>query len=633
VIEVPPETEAECATDNDPILRAVGQARVHDSLLLDQLSGLLAAPLGDLDALGHVARLLVPHAADLALIDVLADDGTPQRVAVEYAANPALAALLHESAADLRDDTYATTLVVLRSGAPYLQETCAADGFELFLASARLTQYEQDLLRTLQPCSYLAVPLNWRGRTLGVITLLYTAMSGRRYDGGDQVWTQQLAGRIAAALAIAHLERAAQQAGVQMARLERALEHSQAFERATLEATSAPIVLLDALGRIQRLNPVAEKLLGTQAVRLVGRAFWQLAPPDEIAALRTAFDAIHTDGAPREEGCHWLSSAGSRRYIRWTLTPLLGSDGGVAYVLAVGDLADDIARQAAVGAAADYLSQLHTFMAALDSATTIEDVARTTLAQARAMLGASASVLLRCSANGVSLETIAAVGYPEGLRVPLSLPVPLVTAVRTGEPVVLQSPEEAHQAGYDGLAYQVQPGAGALAAIPLKTHGRVIGALELSFIGTHIFGADDLAFLRVLAAQCAWAIEHVQLCASQDQQLDSARSLAHLTPLSSREHEVLELLVQGLSHPDIATRLGVGTATVKTHIDHLCAKLDISGSARSRSLATRALLLGLARQEGESPTPASQLGYRRRPNPPDSRIDRLANSRWTQAPD
>jgi PAS domain S-box-containing protein len=599
VIEVQPESDLSCAADDEPVSRPGGQTRIRDNLFLDQLNGLLAAPLDGDEALGQVARLLVPRAADLALIDVLAHDGTPQRVAVEYAANPSLAALLHQSAADLRDDTYAATLVVLRSGAPYLQETCAADGFERFLASARLTQDERQLLRTLQPCSYLAVPLNWRGRTLGVLSLLYTAMSGRRYDGGDQVWAQQLAGRIAAMLAMAHLERTAQQATHQVAQLERALERCQAFERAVLDATSVPIVLLDALGRIQRLNPVCDKLLGAPRARCIDRAFWHLVPPDEVAAVRATIDAIHVDGSAREQSCHWLSWAGNRRFIRWTLTPLLGPDGGVSYVLAVGDLADDIARQATVGATADCLSQVHLFMAALDSAATIDDIARTTLAEIRATLGATDGVVMRCSADGLSLEAIAAIGYPDDLCVPLSVPVPLVTAVCTGEPVVLQSLDEARQAGYDRHADQWQQNAGAWAAVPLKADGRVIGAFELSFPTAHLLDADDRAFLLVLAAQCARAIEHLGECASQDKQRHRQACLAPSVPyvaaLSSREHDVLDLLVQGLSHRDIATRLGVGTATVKTHVDHLCEKFDVSGRARSRGLAARALLLGLGR--------------------------------------
>jgi PAS domain-containing protein len=267
---------------------------VRDSLLLDQLGGLLAASQDGLDVLRQVARLLVPRAADLAVIDVLTDDGVPQRVTVECAANPALATVLHQSPADLRDGTYATTLMVLRSGTPCLRERCDPAEFELFLASARLTHGEQELLRTLQPRSYLAVPLISRGRCLGVISLLYTVLSGRRYAGTDQAWAQQLAGRLAATLEIARLERAAQEACARQAHLERELERERAVERAVVDAASGPIVVLDALGRLQRLNPVAERLLGSRPGELIGRPLWQLVPQDEAAAVRATLDAQAT---------------------------------------------------------------------------------------------------------------------------------------------------------------------------------------------------------------------------------------------------------------------------------------------------------------------------------------------------
>ena len=48
-----------------------------------------------------------------------------------------------------------------------------------------------------------------------------------------------------------------------------------------------------------------------------------------------------------------------------------------------------------------------------------------------------------------------------------------------------------------------------------------------------------------------------------------------LAELTQREHEVLGCLGEGLSNQQIAHRLGVGEATVKTHLARIFAKLDL----------------------------------------------------------
>jgi len=49
--------------------------------------------------------------------------------------------------------------------------------------------------------------------------------------------------------------------------------------------------------------------------------------------------------------------------------------------------------------------------------------------------------------------------------------------------------------------------------------------------------------------------------------------------LSDREHEVLKLIAEGLSAPEIGARIHLSTATVKTHLQHLYEKLGVSERA------------------------------------------------------
>ncbi len=59
-------------------------------------------------------------------------------------------------------------------------------------------------------------------------------------------------------------------------------------------------------------------------------------------------------------------------------------------------------------------------------------------------------------------------------------------------------------------------------------------------------------------------------------------------PLSAREHEVLQLVAEGLSNGEIAARLVITTATVKKHLEHIYLRLDVhtrtAAVARARGL-------------------------------------------------
>ncbi len=61
----------------------------------------------------------------------------------------------------------------------------------------------------------------------------------------------------------------------------------------------------------------------------------------------------------------------------------------------------------------------------------------------------------------------------------------------------------------------------------------------------------------------------------------SASPTAELSGLTVREREVLGLIGQGLNNTEIAERLFVSTATVKTHINNLFAKLDLRDRAQA----------------------------------------------------
>jgi two-component system NarL family response regulator len=73
----------------------------------------------------------------------------------------------------------------------------------------------------------------------------------------------------------------------------------------------------------------------------------------------------------------------------------------------------------------------------------------------------------------------------------------------------------------------------------------------------------------------------------------NSRQTQRADPLGSREREVLQLLAEGMTSGEIATEMGIATATVDTHRRNIMRKLDLHSVAELTKHAIREGLTGL----------------------------------------
>lgn len=170
--------------------------------------------------------------------------------------------------------------------------------------------------------------------------------------------------------------------------------------------------------------------------------------------------------------------------------------------------------QRKVEQAARRSAQLQQITAELSRAMTSRQVLDVFLKLGLEALGAPAGFVALLSEDGTSLEIDASSGFSsDAIRpwqhLPLSAPLPITDAVRTGALITLGTQEEKH-ARYPVLQ-DATWGYPALAASSLRAGGKRLGGLGIAYSEPRVFDEEERNFLLVLSRQCAEALERARL--------------------------------------------------------------------------------------------------------------------------
>jgi PAS domain S-box-containing protein len=253
---------------------------------LAEASDMLSSSLDYRETLSSVARLVVPTLADWCVVDVLDENGSLERLAVEHP-DPGKVALVRKLQERYPPDPDEPSGVyqVLRSGEPEMM----AEIPEEFLEAAAVDAAHREILRELGLRSYMVVPLVARARTLGAISMI-AAESGRRYGQADLALAQELARRAALAVDNARLYEEAQTEIAEREWAQEELRDSRDQLDAILRGVADGVTAQDPTGRIIYANEAAARMIGFPSAR----EFMEARPGDVLMR----FELLDEEGHP-----------------------------------------------------------------------------------------------------------------------------------------------------------------------------------------------------------------------------------------------------------------------------------------------------------------------------------------------
>jgi PAS domain S-box-containing protein len=287
--------------------------------------------------------------------------------------------------------------------------------------------------------------------------------------------------------------------------------------------------------------------------------------PEDHAAVQDAMRTALAERGTFLVECRVLRTDGA---VRWTVSRarvVVDPSGRPVRILGtVVDVTDAREQSERRLSAVQRAAAIAEVAAALANATRIEELADVAQRGAQ-VLGAQSSALAVFDPGGGPLRLhlthwlvdAARAGAdvelpPHGIEIALDDSLPTQYAARHGRRVFLSNPDEARARFPKMDEITAVLGVHALAALPLRVEGRVLGSFVVVWAAEHPFAGDDLEVLEALAAQIALSVSRLQAAAE--------RAAAVAAMAEANRH--LQLLAD-------AGRVLSGTLDIATQIEQL----------------------------------------------------------------
>ena len=268
---------------------------------------------------------------------------------------------------------------------------------------------------------------------------------------------------------------------------------------AVVEGVPVGVLILDADLRVVRANAALCQLSGGDEAAHLGRPLADVIPWIPEADVRRV---LATGTAEELE----LSTAGRPGRFAVGVRPLSSSDGTAALACLVRDVGELMAWRRGMGG-------IEELAVDLSGALTQADVTRLVVGRSRELVGAETVAAALVSDDGKALEMAGMAGFDEETereweRFDLARPTPMGDAVRSGRAVFIDS------AADRARRYPDLPGLGvgdAIAAVPIRGRGGVIGGISFRFGGGRRLEPADRSALQTIGQHFGQALDRARL--------------------------------------------------------------------------------------------------------------------------